>query len=188
MVQRAPSATLLAVAATWQSESFPRPKKDYLNGVLGQAEIESGYRPARKLWKRRTVGYYVPAPDMKLRRKTVAMPGSPSPKPSGGGQRRRRRRPVRRLRPAARERVGAGGRVVLIGVHERRRRVTANRSALELRDVARLGCEGSMKPAGAFRLKRDGETRTACLRYGGISSDRESKAVRGSCARSDSFY
>ena len=48
--------------------------------------------------------------------------------------------------------------MVLIGVHERRKRVTANRSALELRDVARLGCEGSMKPAGAFRLKRDGGT------------------------------
>ena len=48
-----------------------RRKKDYLNGVLARAEIESGYRPARKLWKRRTVGYYMPAPDMKLRRKTA---------------------------------------------------------------------------------------------------------------------
>ncbi|MGO9423429.1 hypothetical protein, partial [Roseiarcus sp.] len=48
-----------------------RRKKDYLNGVLARAEIESGYRPARKLWKRRTVGYYMPAPDMMLRRKTA---------------------------------------------------------------------------------------------------------------------
>ena len=48
-----------------------RRKKDYLNGVLARAEIGSGYRPARKLWKRREVGYYVPAPDMKLRRKTA---------------------------------------------------------------------------------------------------------------------
>jgi len=39
--------------------------------VLARAEIESSYRPARKLWKRRTVGYYMPAPDMKLRRKTA---------------------------------------------------------------------------------------------------------------------
>ncbi|MGA9848961.1 MAG: ankyrin repeat domain-containing protein, partial [Roseiarcus sp.] len=48
-----------------------RRKRDYLNGVLARAEIESGYRPARKLWTRRTVGYYMPAPDMKLRRKTA---------------------------------------------------------------------------------------------------------------------
>jgi hypothetical protein len=39
-------------------------------GVLARAEVESGYRPARKLWKRRSVGYYAPSPDMKLRRKT----------------------------------------------------------------------------------------------------------------------
>ena len=48
-----------------------RRKKEYLNGVLGRAEIDSGYRPARKLWKRRETGYYLPAPDMKLRRKTA---------------------------------------------------------------------------------------------------------------------
>ena len=48
-----------------------RRKKEYLNGVLARAEMESGYRPARKLWQRRGVGYYVPAPDMKLRRKTA---------------------------------------------------------------------------------------------------------------------
>ena len=48
-----------------------RRKKEYLNGVLARAEIGSGYRPARKLWKRRELGYYMPAPDMKLRRKTA---------------------------------------------------------------------------------------------------------------------
>jgi hypothetical protein len=48
-----------------------RRKKDYLNGVLARAEIESGNRPARKLWKRGAVGYFMPAPDMKLRRKTA---------------------------------------------------------------------------------------------------------------------
>jgi len=48
-----------------------RRKKEYLNSVLARAEIGSAYRPARKLWKRREVGYYMPAPDMKLRRKTV---------------------------------------------------------------------------------------------------------------------
>jgi hypothetical protein len=48
-----------------------RRKKEYLNSVLARAEIESGYRPARKLWQRRETGYYTPAPDMKLRRKTA---------------------------------------------------------------------------------------------------------------------
>ena len=47
-----------------------RRKKEYLNGVLARAEVDSGYRPARKLWKRREMGYYMPAPDMKLRRRT----------------------------------------------------------------------------------------------------------------------
>ena len=50
--------------------SKARRKRDYISGVLARAEVESRYRPARKLWKRREVGYYVPAPDMKLRRKT----------------------------------------------------------------------------------------------------------------------
>ena len=48
-----------------------RRRKEYLNSVLARAEVESGYRPARKLWKRREIGYYIPAPDMKLRRKTA---------------------------------------------------------------------------------------------------------------------
>jgi hypothetical protein len=48
-----------------------RRKKEYLNSVLARADVDSGYRPARKLWKRRTVGYYMPAPDMRLRRRTA---------------------------------------------------------------------------------------------------------------------
>jgi hypothetical protein len=47
-----------------------RRRKDYLNSVLARAEVDSGYRPARKLWKRRSLGYYMPSPDLKLRRKT----------------------------------------------------------------------------------------------------------------------
>ncbi len=47
-----------------------RRKKEYINAVLARAEVNSNYRPARKLWKRRTVGYYMPAADMKLRCRT----------------------------------------------------------------------------------------------------------------------
>jgi hypothetical protein len=38
---------------------------------MARAEVGSAYRPARKLWKRRETGYYAPAPDLKLRRKTA---------------------------------------------------------------------------------------------------------------------
>ena len=48
-----------------------RRKKEYINGVLARAEIRSSYQPARKLWKRLETGYYIPAPDMKLRRMTA---------------------------------------------------------------------------------------------------------------------
>ncbi len=48
-----------------------RRRKEYLNSVLARAEVDSGYRPARKLWKRRSMGYYMPAPDMRLRRITA---------------------------------------------------------------------------------------------------------------------
>jgi hypothetical protein len=51
--------------------SKARRKKDYISSVLARAEVGSSYRPARKLWKRREVGYYVPAPNLKLRRKTL---------------------------------------------------------------------------------------------------------------------
>ena len=50
--------------------SKPRRKREYVSGVLARAEVESSYRPARKLWKRRETGYYTPAPEIKLRRKT----------------------------------------------------------------------------------------------------------------------
>ena len=50
--------------------SKTRRKKDYVNSVLARAEVGSNYRPARKLWKRRELGYYMPAPDMKLQRKS----------------------------------------------------------------------------------------------------------------------
>jgi hypothetical protein len=48
-----------------------RRKKEYINAVLARAEIDSNYRPARKLWKRTTVGYYMPASDIQLRRRTA---------------------------------------------------------------------------------------------------------------------
>ncbi len=48
-----------------------RRRKEYVNSVLARAEVGSGYRPARKLWQRRSVGYYMPAPDMRLRRTTA---------------------------------------------------------------------------------------------------------------------
>lgn len=47
-----------------------RRRKEYLNGVLARAETDSSYQPARKLWKRLETGYYMPAPDMKLRNTT----------------------------------------------------------------------------------------------------------------------
>jgi len=46
----------------------PRRRKEYLNAVLARAEIGSSYQPARKLWQRLEKGYYMPSPDMKLRR------------------------------------------------------------------------------------------------------------------------
>jgi AAA domain/Ankyrin repeats (many copies) len=48
-----------------------RRRKEYLNAVLARAEVDSGYRPARKLWKRRSLGHYMPTPDMRLRRRTA---------------------------------------------------------------------------------------------------------------------
>jgi hypothetical protein len=64
--------SLLATLEELPEHLWPksRRKRDYVSGVLARAEIGSGYRPARKLWKRRETGYYAPAPDLKLRRKT----------------------------------------------------------------------------------------------------------------------
>lgn len=45
-----------------------RRKRNYLNQVLARAEVDSGYRPARKLWARARNGYYLPNPAMLLRK------------------------------------------------------------------------------------------------------------------------
>jgi hypothetical protein len=49
----------------------PRRRRDYVSSVLARAEIDSNYRPARKLWERRETGYYLPSPDLRLKRKTA---------------------------------------------------------------------------------------------------------------------
>lgn len=48
--------------------SFPRSvlpearrRREYWSGVLSRAEINSSYRPARRLWRRERVGHYVPS-------------------------------------------------------------------------------------------------------------------------------
>lgn len=48
-----------------------RRRKEYLNSVLARAEVGSTYQPARKLWQRLEKGYYLPSPDMRLRRTTA---------------------------------------------------------------------------------------------------------------------
>ena len=45
-----------------------RRKRSYLNQVLARGEVESNYRPARKLWARTRNGHYLPNPDLQLRR------------------------------------------------------------------------------------------------------------------------
>lgn len=45
-----------------------RRKRPYVNQVLARAEVQSTYRPARKLWARSRNGYYLPNPELKLRR------------------------------------------------------------------------------------------------------------------------
>jgi len=47
--------------------SEARRKRGYVNQVLARAEIESGYRPARRLWTRTRHGHYLPNPAMSLR-------------------------------------------------------------------------------------------------------------------------
>ena len=46
----------------------PRRKRTYLNQVLARAEVDSHYRPARKLWARARNGHYLPNPDLLLRK------------------------------------------------------------------------------------------------------------------------
>lgn len=38
-----------------------RRKRSYWNAVLARAEVDSTYRPARRLWRRERVGHYVPS-------------------------------------------------------------------------------------------------------------------------------
>jgi hypothetical protein len=45
-----------------------RRKRSYLNQVLARAEVDSNYRPARKLWARTRNGHYLPNPEMLLRK------------------------------------------------------------------------------------------------------------------------
>jgi hypothetical protein len=45
-----------------------RRKRSYLNQVLARAEVDSNYRPARKLWARTRSGHYLPNPGLQLRR------------------------------------------------------------------------------------------------------------------------
>ena len=45
-----------------------RRKRSYVNQVLARAEVDSGYRPARRLWARTRNGHYLPNPVMLLRR------------------------------------------------------------------------------------------------------------------------
>jgi hypothetical protein len=52
-------------AHLWKDQ---RRKRSYLNQVLARAEIDSSYRPARKLWGRTRNGHYLPNPDLQLRR------------------------------------------------------------------------------------------------------------------------
>jgi hypothetical protein len=45
-----------------------RRKRSYLNQVLARAEVDSGYKPARRLWARTRNGHYLPNPGMLLRK------------------------------------------------------------------------------------------------------------------------
>ena len=45
-----------------------RRKRSYLNQVLARAEVDSAYKPARKLWGRTRNGHYLLNPAMLLRK------------------------------------------------------------------------------------------------------------------------
>ena len=45
-----------------------RRKRSYVNQVLARAEVDSSYKPARKLWTRTRNGHYLPNPAMLLRK------------------------------------------------------------------------------------------------------------------------
>lgn len=44
-----------------------RRKRTYFNAVLARAELDSDYRPARRLWQRLMNGHYLPNPALRLR-------------------------------------------------------------------------------------------------------------------------
>jgi hypothetical protein len=55
-------------------ETFPRSvvpeerrRRTYWNGVLARGEVDSSYRPARKLWRRERLGHYVPSETARFR-------------------------------------------------------------------------------------------------------------------------
>jgi hypothetical protein len=45
-----------------------RRKRSYASQVLARGEVDSNYRPARKLWARAELGFYLPNPAMQVRR------------------------------------------------------------------------------------------------------------------------
>jgi hypothetical protein len=44
-----------------------RRKRSYVNQVLARGEVNSSYKPARKLWRRAENGHYFPNPDLLVR-------------------------------------------------------------------------------------------------------------------------
>ena len=52
-------------AHLWREQ---RRKRSYLNQVLARAEMDSAYKPARKLWARARNGHYLPNPALQLRK------------------------------------------------------------------------------------------------------------------------
>jgi hypothetical protein len=51
-----------------------RRKRSYVNQVLARAEVDSSYKPARKLWARTRNGHYLPNPAMLLRKNEGWLP------------------------------------------------------------------------------------------------------------------
>lgn len=53
-----------------------RRRRTYWNGVLARAEVDSSYRPARKLWQRLRAGHYMPS---SIRMRVAGPPGQEDP-------------------------------------------------------------------------------------------------------------
>ncbi len=49
-----------------------RRKRPYFNHVLARAEVNSNYSPARKLWQRNGMGFYILNPNMQIKLKLTA--------------------------------------------------------------------------------------------------------------------